>query len=318
MTAALPEARQKEILGQVPLGRYASADEIAGVVRFLAERRGAATSPGRSSRSTADWGWGTDGHSRGQEDPGHRRADRGVDRLRHGAARAGAGRHRRPVQLRPGAVAVPADRQAAAAGGRRSSSSTSPTPSTCRRWPTGCASRASTSSTASSTRSASRRRRRWATASPRSPWEHAATAFQVSAWSLRLAHPGLPAAVRRTRPRSSGSPSTPPSPGRSTAGWARPRRRWSRRQPLPRPRARPRGRARQHRRRRPAAQHGDEVDPGQRAVRGGVGGAARRWAGRSPTPSPPGKAVVALLSDWFPATTGEIVHVDGGFHAVGV
>lgn len=30
------------------------------------------------------------------------------------------------------------------------------------------------------------------------------------------------------------------------------------------------------------------------------------------------KAVVALLSDWFPATTGEIIHVDGGFHAVAV
>jgi enoyl-[acyl-carrier protein] reductase I len=29
------------------------------------------------------------------------------------------------------------------------------------------------------------------------------------------------------------------------------------------------------------------------------------------------KAVLALLSDWFPATTGEVVHVDGGFHAVG-
>lgn len=29
------------------------------------------------------------------------------------------------------------------------------------------------------------------------------------------------------------------------------------------------------------------------------------------------KAVVALLSDWFPATTGEIVHVDGGLHATG-
>ena len=29
------------------------------------------------------------------------------------------------------------------------------------------------------------------------------------------------------------------------------------------------------------------------------------------------KACVALLSDWFPATTGEIVHVDGGFHATG-
>jgi enoyl ACP reductase len=29
------------------------------------------------------------------------------------------------------------------------------------------------------------------------------------------------------------------------------------------------------------------------------------------------KACVALLSDWFPATTGEIIHVDGGFHAMG-
>jgi enoyl-[acyl-carrier protein] reductase I len=32
---------------------------------------------------------------------------------------------------------------------------------------------------------------------------------------------------------------------------------------------------------------------------------------------PAGRAIVALLSDWFPATTGEIVHVDGGYHAVG-
>lgn len=32
---------------------------------------------------------------------------------------------------------------------------------------------------------------------------------------------------------------------------------------------------------------------------------------------PTGKAVVALLSDLFPATTGEIVHVDGGYHAMG-
>ena len=29
------------------------------------------------------------------------------------------------------------------------------------------------------------------------------------------------------------------------------------------------------------------------------------------------KAIVALLSDWFPATTGSIIHVDGGFHATG-
>ncbi|WP_232680158.1 enoyl-ACP reductase FabI [Nocardioides sp. R-C-SC26] len=32
---------------------------------------------------------------------------------------------------------------------------------------------------------------------------------------------------------------------------------------------------------------------------------------------PTAKAVCALLSDFFPATTGEIVHVDGGFHAMG-
>jgi enoyl-[acyl-carrier protein] reductase I len=29
------------------------------------------------------------------------------------------------------------------------------------------------------------------------------------------------------------------------------------------------------------------------------------------------KACVALLSDWFPATTAEMLHVDGGFHAMG-
>jgi 3-oxoacyl-[acyl-carrier protein] reductase len=36
MTAELPEARRKEILASVPLGRYAEPGEIAGVVRFLA------------------------------------------------------------------------------------------------------------------------------------------------------------------------------------------------------------------------------------------------------------------------------------------
>ncbi|MEI2713087.1 MAG: enoyl-ACP reductase FabI [Nocardioides sp.] len=33
---------------------------------------------------------------------------------------------------------------------------------------------------------------------------------------------------------------------------------------------------------------------------------------------PTARAVCALLSDFFPATTGEIVHVDGGFHAMGL
>jgi enoyl ACP reductase len=47
------------------------------------------------------------------------------------------------------------------------------------------------------------------------------------------------------------------------------------------------------------------------------------WAQRAPlgwdvkNAEPIARACVALLSDWFPATTGEMVHVDGGFHAMG-
>jgi 3-oxoacyl-[acyl-carrier protein] reductase len=36
MTAVLPEDRKAAILAAVPLGRYGSADEVAGVVAFLA------------------------------------------------------------------------------------------------------------------------------------------------------------------------------------------------------------------------------------------------------------------------------------------
>ena len=32
---------------------------------------------------------------------------------------------------------------------------------------------------------------------------------------------------------------------------------------------------------------------------------------------PVAKACVALMSDWFPSTTGEMIHVDGGYHAIG-
>lgn len=32
---------------------------------------------------------------------------------------------------------------------------------------------------------------------------------------------------------------------------------------------------------------------------------------------PTARAVVALLSDWFPSTTGEMLHVDGGLHSTG-
>ena len=48
------------------------------------------------------------------------------------------------------------------------------------------------------------------------------------------------------------------------------------------------------------------------------GRSARRSAGTTPTRRPRRAPACALLSDWFPATTGEIVHVDGGVHAVGI
>lgn len=47
------------------------------------------------------------------------------------------------------------------------------------------------------------------------------------------------------------------------------------------------------------------------------------WSERAPLgwdptdARPSAKAVVALLSDWFPATTGEMIHVDGGLHSTG-
>jgi enoyl-[acyl-carrier protein] reductase I len=47
------------------------------------------------------------------------------------------------------------------------------------------------------------------------------------------------------------------------------------------------------------------------------------WSTRAPIgwdladPEPAARACVALMSDFFPKTTGEIIHVDGGVHAMG-
>ncbi|QOR72245.1 enoyl-ACP reductase FabI [Ruania alkalisoli] len=57
--------------------------------------------------------------------------------------------------------------------------------------------------------------------------------------------------------------------------------------------------------------------PGFEAMEGG-------WPDRAPLgwdvsdAEPTARTIVALLSDWFPATTAEIVHVDGGVHAMGL
>ncbi|MGW1139570.1 enoyl-ACP reductase FabI [Streptomyces zhihengii] len=55
----------------------------------------------------------------------------------------------------------------------------------------------------------------------------------------------------------------------------------------------------------------------------GFGELAEVWQQRAPIgwdlvdPDPAARGVVALLSDFFPRTTGEIVHVDGGVHMMG-
>ena len=56
----------------------------------------------------------------------------------------------------------------------------------------------------------------------------------------------------------------------------------------------------------------------------GFDGIERTWNQRAPlgwdttNPTPVGRAVCALLSDYLAATTGEVLHVDGGYHAMGV
>jgi meromycolic acid enoyl-[acyl-carrier-protein] reductase len=56
----------------------------------------------------------------------------------------------------------------------------------------------------------------------------------------------------------------------------------------------------------------------------GFEGLESSWKDRAPLgwdegdQEPTARAVVGLLSDFFPATTGEILHVDGGFHALGL
>ena len=55
----------------------------------------------------------------------------------------------------------------------------------------------------------------------------------------------------------------------------------------------------------------------------GFGGFEEVWKERAPLgwdlrdPEPVARTVCALLSDWTPGITGEIVHVDGGVHALG-
>ena len=148
------------------------------------------------------------------------------------------------------------------------------------------------------------------------PWEDVAVALQVSAYSLKsLAVACLPLMPDGGSIVGLDFDNTP-GRGPSTTGWAWPRPRSSRRRAyLAR-------------------------DLGPKGIRvnlvaaGPIRTIAARsipgfeqfeevWSERAPLgwdvkdSEPVAKACVALLSDLFPATTGEMLHVDGGFHAIG-
>ena len=55
--------------------------------------------------------------------------------------------------------------------------------------------------------------------------------------------------------------------------------------------------------------------PGSSGSRRSGGSGPLGWDITDPVPA--AKACAVLLSDWFPATTGEIIHVDGGVHVAG-
>ena len=168
-----------------------------------------------------------------------------------------------------------------------------------------------------STRSRSRPSRASAAASSTRPGTTSSVALQVSAYSLKALDGRRAAAdgagrldrrprLRQRRRRLAGLRLDGRVEGRVRVGGA-----------LPRPRPRPAGHPREPRAPRArTARIAAKSIPGFEKFE-------EVWAERAPLgwdlkdAEPVAKACVALLSDWFPATTGEIVHVDGGFHAVG-
>ena len=148
------------------------------------------------------------------------------------------------------------------------------------------------------------------------PWEDVPTAMHISTYSLKtLADAFVPLMdrwrfVRRPRLRQSAGVAGVQLDGRRQVRAAEP-------QPLPRPRA------------RRASRSAATSSPPARCARWPPSRSPASPCSRTPGTAghplgwdvndsqPVAKACCALLSDWFPATTGEIIHVDGGYHAVG-
>ena len=207
---------------------------------------------------------------------------------------------------------APADarRRARARRQRRRSTSTPSRPS-CRS--------AGGTSTACCTRSPSRPPDALGGRFLQTPSESALTAFQTSAFSLKaLAAGAAAAAAGRARRRVDRGPGLRRHrwPGRSTTGRAWPRRRSNRSAATWRATS---VRSASAATWSPPARSARWPRATSRASRcwRAPGWSRRRWAGTCDDPSPVADACVFLLSDLARAITGEILHVDGGVHAIG-
>ena len=222
---------------------------------------------------------------------------------------ANGGAHR----VRP-AVAGGADRQAAARAGAGGRAGRHRPGRSWTRWPTGSAS-TWTGSTGCCTRSASRRPRRSAATSWTPVGGRRDRRAHVRVLAQVAGRGGAAADDRRRRDRRArlrrpsglaGLRLDGRGQGRAGVG-----------HPVPGPRPGPEGDPGQPGLRRAGPDDGGQVDPRLRRSGERLERAGRRWAGTPPTRRRwPGPAC-ALLSDWFPATTGSMVMVDGGFHALG-
>ena len=150
------------------------------------------------------------------------------------------------------------------------------------------------------------------------PWEDVAVALQVSAYSLKALAAGLAAPFqggRRRRRRRLDFDATVAWPGYDWMGVAK-----SALESTARYLARDLG---PHHVRVNLVAAGPVRTMAARAIPG-IERFEEVWDERAPLgwdmsdSSAVAKACVALLSDLFPLTTGEMVHVDGGYHAMGV
>ena len=152
----------------------------------------------------------------------------------------------------------------------------------------------------------------------RAEWDDVAVALEISAYSLKALVGRVPTPARGGRAASSvvASTSTPAWPGPPTTGWGWPRPRsspWPATWPAT---SGPRGCAVNLVAAGPIRTMAAKSIPSFAAFED-------TWGERAPLgwdvtdAEPVARACVALLSDWFPATTGEMVHVDGGVHAMG-